>query len=471
MSITKVNPHLKSFIHYFISFFILKGTSFFLIPLYANYLNKNDYGLLIYLITFIGLLSLIADLGLNNGLYRYINDKESKKKIFSNTLFISFSINILLSFFIILFFNNLNFAYPITLFQIVVLCLSLLLSSFTMLNLTYLRIENESFKYFYISISQPIIHIFLFLCLIFFDLLTIDFILLSTLISNVITAINAFFSNKLFSFSLIDKLSIVKIIKYTFGTMISVLALYVLTGFDKFFLSYFLIPDSLADYSLIVLLASITLLSTEPISLFYFSNRFKLLEKNRSLFSKITSLLVVFNIWVVAFLLINGEFLFNILLPSDYTFNKYLFYVAVFSFHFKYLSTILNIGCYIGDNTSIVAKINLFVAAFVAFSYFIFIEKYGVLSVSFSYCFGYILILALNLHFSNKKLKVNYKTKMITFNYIILFLIFIFLYLKVSVVTLNFIAFILIFTNKEGIKYVKNTIFKTKNKTLKESIL
>lgn len=464
---------INSIFCYLISFAFLKGVSFILIPIYANYLTKNEYGYFIFLISILSFISLIADLGLNNALYKYIKNKKTDKLILGSVVSISFLMNIVLSISVIITMTHSNlFAHVVEIKDLLILCVSLLLSSFTMLNLTYLRVLNKSFDYMCLSISQPLIHLLIFGILIYIDSVNVQSILFSTLIANIITAIFVFLKNR-GSFIFILKKSLVKkILKYTTGTMISVLALYVLTGFDKLFLSYYIKIEDLADYSLIMLFASISILIVEPISLWYFANRFKLL-KDKQNFANITSNLILLNIWVSIFLIINTPFIYELLLPSIYNFNYLFFFLAVLSFHFKYLSTILNIGCYIKSTTNIVAKINLFAAGITLVFYLIFVNKFGTLSILISISFGYFLILALNMHYSNKEIELNYKKNRIFLNYIAsIFIMIMFFLIKIPFIFQNIITVsIIIFINKKGLANVKYNIYKRKNKIFKKTTL
>lgn len=467
------SSNLNTFIHYLISFGVLKGSSFLLIPIYANFLDKSEYGFFIFLITILSFLSLITDMGLNNGLYRFINKKNNHTVIFSNTIILSFLVNLIVFISVYFLFDFVDFPYEVQEYHLVLLCFSLMLASFTMLNLTLFRIKNRSLHYLICSVCQPFFHIVFFLILISKDSVSIDYLLLSTLMSNIIAVFISISLNSNFSIITLDYKTMKKIIKYTYGTMVSVLALYALTGFDKFILSYNLTPELFADYSLIVLFASITILSTEPISLWYFANRFRLIEDNIKLFSKITSNLVIFNLWIAIFLLINISTLFNVLLPSNYDFNFSFFFIAVLGFHLKYLSTILNVGCYIDDNTNIVAKINVFASVLTICCYFLVIENTGVLGILSSIVLGYFVILALNLHNSNKRVKIYYNYKLISLNYLSAFIVLMLIYINAPLYLINLIAFSsLLFINKEGTNYVIKYIRdKTKNQIFRKHIL
>ncbi len=462
----KNNKIAKIFICYLFSFAFVKGTSFVLIPFYANFMEKAEYGHFAFLITLLSLFSLLTDLGLNNGLYKYTKHKKRDGLILFNILIISFVVNIMTYAAVVIFISWLHLLpYEVHLDHLTILFLSLIMASFTMLNLTYFRIYNKGLKYLICSVAQPFFHIIIFSILIMADKVSIENLLYSTLVSNIITSLITLFFNKKIYIPSISKRLMFKLVKYTFGTTVSIVALYVLTGLDRFFLAYYITPESLADYSLLMLFASITILLMEPISLWYFANRFKMLE-NKIRFEKITSYLVILNIWIATIVLINGSFVFNLLLPEIYMLDIVVFMLAILSFHFKYLSTILNIGCYTGKNTNIVAKINVSVAVVTFICIVFLIRDHNSLGVICAILFGYSSILLLNIYCSQKRKYIKYNKNEIIPNYIgsfiVIFTIFDF---EMNIIISNIvILFVGILINVKGIRYVKESIPKTENK-------
>lgn len=464
------NKVAKVFFCYLFSFAFVKGTSFLLIPLYANFMEKAEYGHFAFLITLLSLFSLLTDLGLNNGLYRYIKYKKRDPIILCSVLIMSFAVNLFTYISVLILISWLKiFPYEVSLFHLTILFSSLVLSSFTMLNLTYFRIYNKGSSYLICTVSQPLFHIGIFSFLIYMEKVNISNLLLSTLISNIITVCLTIYLNKKDLLFVVRIKMMKRLIKYTFGTTISILALYVLTGLDRFFLAYYLTPESLADYSLLMLFASITILLMEPISLWYFANRFNML-KNKIRFERVTSYLVVLNIWIATFIVVNGAFIFDLLLPDNYYLDFIVFLLAVLSFHIKYLSTILNIGCYTNKNTNIVAKINVSVAALTFILFLLIAKEHNTFGVVGCILFGYATILCLNLYFSQKREPIKYKKNEIIINYIGSFMVvFIMINYGFNVIFSNALLLSIIFViNVKGLRYVKHSENKTKDKKIKQ---
>jgi O-antigen/teichoic acid export membrane protein len=104
----KIKDIAKDSSIYGLSKFIGQAVSFFLIPLYTNYLSPEDYGIL----GILGLASvsfgIFMTLGIDSATYRYvgmINDEEIQKKYVTNAQILTI-ISILFSLFILILFSN-----------------------------------------------------------------------------------------------------------------------------------------------------------------------------------------------------------------------------------------------------------------------------------------------------------------------------------------------------------------------------
>lgn len=465
------NQAMEGIFCYGISFFFTKGLSFLILPIYVNFISKEDYGYLTFLITLLSLLSILTDMGLNNGLYRFIRQDFKDRLLLGTTIHISVTVNIAVVISVLSLSSYWHvFPYDVEFNHLILLSISLALGSFNTLNLTYLRIKNKAVLFTTISLMQPFSHAIGIGVLLFFNALNVETLLISTCLSNTLTASIAAYKNRK-CFNLRFKIKTArKLIKYTTGTMISLLALYALTGMDKLYLSYFIKQTALADYNLTMVIASMSLLLMEPISLWYFANRFKMLKENKSKFELITSNLVVLNLWISTFIFINGRFLYENISSSDYKFSLFLFVMAVYSFHMKYISSILNIGCYTGKDTYIVSKIATFTATIVIILYYFLDHSDNrAYDVLFSLSIGYTILFLLFFYFSARETALKYKKNEIFLNYLFsLFLCILAVYSGIGLILTNLLFFVL--ASLINIKKIKGTYDDFKNKKENKSI-
>lgn len=75
--------------------------TFFMMPLYANYLDKGDYGNLTNIFSMIAVMMVIYSFGFENAFYRFYNES-GKKKVFSTSILFVASLGVVLSAILIL---------------------------------------------------------------------------------------------------------------------------------------------------------------------------------------------------------------------------------------------------------------------------------------------------------------------------------------------------------------------------------
>ncbi len=88
----------KHSIIYGIGSVLSRGLRFLLIPLYAHYLNPNDYGLFALIATTGNVLSMLGLLGLSTGMFREVIFKESDEKVVTSTAFLFLTVDNILFF-------------------------------------------------------------------------------------------------------------------------------------------------------------------------------------------------------------------------------------------------------------------------------------------------------------------------------------------------------------------------------------
>ena len=158
---------LKSFsqntLYYAIGIIIIRFTTFLLIPLYTEFLSKEDYGLLATLLFTTEIIITINDVGMRSAFMRFFSEYQSSNKLndlIGSSTFINIVVGILLlgiSFFI-------PASYLSKLFQVEVLenviILTILVGIFRTLSLnilSYFRAKNQGVNYMIISIVSSVL--------------------------------------------------------------------------------------------------------------------------------------------------------------------------------------------------------------------------------------------------------------------------------------------------------------------------
>ena len=76
---------------YACGFLLLRGISFFLLPIYTNLLSTEDAGIVFLVYTVLAFLNPLYAYGMNASLFKYYHNNESEKNAVISTSFISLS--------------------------------------------------------------------------------------------------------------------------------------------------------------------------------------------------------------------------------------------------------------------------------------------------------------------------------------------------------------------------------------------
>ena len=94
---------------YGLGFLLLRGISFFLLPLYTNLLSQYDGGIIFLIYTVLAFLNPIYAYGMNASLFKFYNDKNLNSASVLSTSFVSlFVSSSLITLFLILISKNIN---------------------------------------------------------------------------------------------------------------------------------------------------------------------------------------------------------------------------------------------------------------------------------------------------------------------------------------------------------------------------
>lgn len=283
---------------------IQSATSFVLLPIFLRYMTQESYGAFISFSLYTSLASTILNLGLSNGVSRYLYDVDRKKiseviwspVIFSNSLIIIFAILIYLNHNIFFEITQLQKYENIKLLFVFYTFLLMLNASFRS-TLIYLE---ESKKVFKLGLTTTVISAsFCYLLIVKLGFGTYGYIY-SLLISNIFFVIlsSKFLISRFpikFDFSALKKQ-----IKFSIPLFLATLSIYILDILDRYQVQRSFDFSTLAQYNILFQFGSIfgiasgTFLTIWP-PLFY---------KNRSLFGDINLYKIVTKLYTKSVLLI-----------------------------------------------------------------------------------------------------------------------------------------------------------------------
>lgn len=220
--------------------FSTQFVSLLLIPLYTNFLNTEDYGIIDLLQTYITLFVPILTLKLDSAVFRFLidarKDEESKRKIITNVITF-LSISLLLCSMVCLWVNNII---VIRYKTIVLLNILVLMTSNVFLQI--LRGLGENKSYTISSIITSIINLIINFILILGFKYNASSILIASTIANFGTILYVFYKVKLFKLlkiRLISKKVLKELLKYSIPMIPNQLSWWIVNVSDRTLITYF----------------------------------------------------------------------------------------------------------------------------------------------------------------------------------------------------------------------------------------
>ena len=422
---------------YGIGFLLLRGISFFLLPVYTNLLSEFEAGTIFLIYTLLAFLNPIYAYGMNASLFKfYNNDCYSQKETATTSFFSLFISSAFLSIILILLSSFLNqiigvetyvFDYKINWFLF--LSLILFFDSFSSRAMVLLRLKKLPFYFLFISLANIVLSLlFNFIFIYKYSLSTFGAVLAIVFVSVfqtllLLPIIIQSIDKNLFSFSLFKQM-----FSFAIPFLPSAL-LFVIMGFsDRWFIKFFLNMESVGLYGTGYKLGSIMSLAVTAFNLNW--QPYYLEEGNKKNFGKIGSIAIVGFVSIYVLLLLLVDLIVHVswngvyLVGSDFWsgISVVPFVALGYLFYGVYVLQMPSIFLLNKQKWGLVFWITG--ALFNVVGNIIFIPKFGILGASYSTALGYFIMMLFLVYKNFNWMKIKYYNKEI-----VLFALFSFLLL------------------------------------------
>jgi O-antigen/teichoic acid export membrane protein len=377
------------------------AAGFVLLPLYAQYLTVSEYGKLEIFIVSITILLNLLQLGLGSALFKYYSYEGSQKKNYDqNKLIISSSFYFLIVFGSIVIFACYLFRKPISimlfesgnysyLFSIMLVVVFFRL--FSILPISYLRIQNKSVLFSVLNFSQFIIQI----GLIIYMVIVLQQKIYGVLIAKAITSgifsglfmwvISSQFVSR-FSFSVVRELLSYSIylVPVSIGSLILMMS-------NRYFILIYLNSEQLGIFSVANRIGTLILLAVLSFQMAWPSIMFRIKEKAnaKQYYSRVfTYFVFLFSFLTVGLTLFSGE-LILLLANRNYISAVSIIPILGISYVFYGLFYVGTVGIHIYKKTyyqTIAMIIGTFVNLLLNF---ILIPLFGIMGASMALCLSF----------------------------------------------------------------------------------
>lgn len=413
---------------YALSLFLMKGISLLMLPITADNLTAQEFGLLEILGSLAIIGSILIGFGLEEYLYRHAGEQKDidiKKSIAGNVFgitlifgFISLAISIPLATVI-----SPMLPVPITSYQLSIIFFMLSFEGIISISLGWIRMLNRCYWFCIISCMRAGIHASLIVIFLSLDR-GVEGVLEAGLIAVIIQAIILSIvqynhSNISFSFQLLNKS-----LSYALPIVGSGLVMFLINGADRWIIVNYINLEALAIFSVAAKFGLAAAILLQPFGMWWSPKRFEVLYGESgpdkvACFSLIGILCSMIIGLFVAFL---APIAIYSLLPEAYHYSAKLVPYLVLAMVLKEISEIVNIGCFIKRTTHLYFSINIASGFICVILMYFLVKDYELIGVSISLCITYFFRLILIYFVSQNSIKLSYPVSF----FCISFLIFIF---------------------------------------------
>lgn len=360
-----INVVTRQMLFYGLGLALMKGVSLLMLPVITRYLSPTEYGILDVLLTWMNVLGIILGFGMADILYRFCSDQNTAFGVYNTLLKLHLWLIVpvlLLSSLVLFFFENL-LPQSITLTLTLTVILASGLASYMTLPLCWLRMQDRADWFFYCTAGKALLQASL--CWLLLNQgLGVAGVLYASVISHLFLII-------LIHFLLRPSLEQRKelgmsqqqtrtYLHYGMPLVLSGLCLFLVCGAERWIIAGVLKAEDLAHYAVASQFALMVAVFTEPFTLWWFPKRLRMLKHYNGIYHIAQSAVFgcILSMASAVAIATVGPIVIEFLLPEPYHMAAKLLPLLCLAMVLKQCSHILNCGCYSGNNTHTVGKIN-----------------------------------------------------------------------------------------------------------------
>lgn len=400
---------------YALSIFLMKGISLVMLPIYTHYLTPEDYGRLEILVVFSNIASLVLSFGLVDALYRFVGlaDSIEKKRHHASECLLIAGVISITSF--ILFFGyseHLAGLFPgnITENEVFLLGITLSIDGLINIPLAWLRITERAAAFFLISMLKVIIQVSLTFYLLVQGWGITSILVAGAVSSGVVAIILCIIQLKETGLSLSLK-NLRSIVMYSWPILIGGAATFSLSGLDTWLLAKNFGAADIAAYAVAIKFSLVPAVLIQPFTLWWLPKRFSVLNEKdgKSINAHFAVLGATISVIICAILGLLSPIFIHYLTPNEYHLASEIIPWLLICSLLKMLSDLLNLGCYVKENSCLQMNINIAACSLGAVLLFFLIPKFMITGALVSLIIANLTRTLLFYYFSQQRIYLPYK--------------------------------------------------------------
>lgn len=392
---------------------LMKGVSFFMLPIIARFLSPAEFGELDIFLTVLNAGSLLVGFGLVDALYKQMGHNQnnaSEQTLYATAYWQQARVAGFVALFIapLIWFSQhwLDTHQRLNLFLTLT---TLVISGFINIPLTWLRLKNNAREFFVLTSGKAFAQATL-----TYAFLQAGYgvtgILLSSLIAT--TALAVGLGHRQWSQIIQPRNKMTGNDMFRYGTPLvaSNLLLFASAGAERLILAGTVGTESLAIYALAMQFAMMVAFLAEPFTLWWYPKRFKILasEQGTQKTAFYAEIACHLTLWITLSIALIAPFFIRHLFQEGYHEAANLVPWLALGMAFKQCSHQLNTGCYLDDKPTIILKLNALTACVALLLFIASSVWFGLLGVVFAFVTIYALRCLVFLVVSQRRLSLPY---------------------------------------------------------------
>ncbi|KTD04748.1 oligosaccharide flippase family protein [Fluoribacter gormanii] len=401
---------MKQIVYYGIGLVIAKLVAIFMLPIMTGILSPAEYGTLEILQTFINILLTIFCLGQGDAIFRFggmASTKQAMDSICLNAGFLVFSSNLFLCIPMILFASQISSMLPgnTNSWQIVYLALLMIPSNILVVQLDWLRLQENALAFVWTNVIRTFIQAGLVLIVLYAGY-GVTGIMFVSVISNVLIFLY-FLPTQLKGLSQVDLNIQKRLFLYGIPLIFAGLGDFVIMSLDIWWLGYAIGAAEMAKFALAMKFAMVTLFLIQPFTMWWYPKRFKYIN-HRDYCAKTTELGVILGMICAFSVTLGGSLFVHLFISKNYQDAILYLPLCAFIFPLKIAGDIMSMGLFL-EKTKKIMWINNMVAVLTMIGFYFSIPLWHVWGALYILCSVLCLRWLIFFYYSQKELYLPYR--------------------------------------------------------------
>jgi len=413
----KLTPGVTQTLYYAAGLVMTRSVSLLMLPLVTHTLSPQSYGELEVLTALANLGTIVLGFGLVDALYRFGGlsaSKADRKRVCANVFGIALCVGLLCGVGAQFLAPALSLALPgsVEVLNVRLILVCLAFEGVIAIPLSWLRMQEKARQFFVLSSGKALIQ-----ALLVFVFLELGYGVTGIVAASAVSATLLALTLAVLQFRdcgiRLDKSSAKPLVHYGTPIMVSGIAMFTLSGLDRWVVAGSVGVAELAAYAVAIKFATVATLLAQPYGLWWSARRFQVLrtpdgERDSARLAATGACLGFIAACLVG--LLSPVAITYLTPPAYHAACEYVVWLVLI-FAIKNCTDLFNIGCYAGNSSHVQMLIELGIAATGLMGYVVLVPHYGIPGAIVTLIGANLLRFALFFYFSQRALSLPYPMK------------------------------------------------------------